>query len=148
MNLKLRNFQFSDLNSIMKIENASFDTDAYPKKRFERLWKLHSKDFIVAELKDKIVGYIIAYPKRYFIDFDSLAVDKKYRNSGIGKKLLNFILNKFRRKGFKKASLEVRTTNKIATSFYQTLGFKITKIIKNYYKDGGDAYRMEKDLMI
>ena len=146
MNLKLRNFCLPDLESIIKIENASFSVDAYPKKRFEKLWRLHSKDFIVAQLRDKITGYIIAYPKRYFIDLDSLAIDKNYRKLGIGKKLVNFMLNRFKKNGLKRALLEVRTTNKTAIAFYQKLGFKIKKTLKGYYRNGGDAYRMEKNL--
>ena len=146
MNIKLRNFQFPDLNSIVKIENASFSVDAYPKKRFEKLWRLHPKDFIVAKLRDKIIGYIIAYPRKDFGDFNSVAVDKKYRNLGIGKKLVNFMLEKFKKLGLKRAFLEVRTKNKITISFYRNLGFKIIKIIKNFYKDGGNAYRMVKTL--
>jgi len=146
MNIKLRNFQFPDLNSIVKIENASFSVDAYPKKRFEKLWRLHSKDFIVAKLRDKIIGYIIAYPKRYFIDFDSLAIDKKYRKLGIGRKLVNFMLNRFKKKGLKRALLEVKTTNKTAIAFYQKLGFKIKKTLKGYYRDKANAYQMEKIL--
>lgn len=144
--IKLRKFRLSDLKTILRIERSSFSIDAYSKKRFKSLWKYHPNDFILAKIKDKIVGYIIAYPKKDFIDFNSVAVDKKYRNLGIGKKLVNFMLKKFKKLGLKWASLEVRTKNKVAISFYKNLGFKIKKIIKDFYKDGGDAYRMIKTL--
>lgn len=144
--IKLRKFRLSDLKTILKIERSSFSIDAYSKRRFKSLWKYHPNDFILAKIKDKIVGYIIAYPREDFVDFNSMAVDKKYHNLGIGKKLVNFVLKKFKKLSLKQASLEVRTKNKIAISFYKNLGFKIKKIIKNYYKDGGDAYRMLKTL--
>ena len=76
MNIKLRNFQFPDLNSIVKIENASFSVDAYPKKRFEKLWRLHSKDFIVAKLRDKIIRMV--FPET-FKSFFRIGINRKRR---------------------------------------------------------------------
>ena len=142
--VKLRNFQLPDLKRVREIEKSSFTLDAYSEERFENLYKKHPDDFIVAEKNNNIVGYIIAYENGGFLDFNSMAVDKKYRGLGIGRLLVNFILERFKKRGLKKASLEVRPTNETALSFYQNLGFKISGIIKNYYKDGEDAYRMEK----
>lgn len=140
--LIIRKFLPSDIDKIIEIEKASFKQGAYSKRRLENLSKKHPSDFLVAKLADKTVGYVIAYNKAGAIDFDSLAVDKKYRKLGIGKKLVSFMLNRFKKKGLKKASLEVRSSNKKAASFFQNLGFKITKVIKSYYRDGEDAYRM------
>jgi len=140
--LIIRKFLPSDIDKIVEIEKASFKQGAYSKRRLENLSKKHPNDFLVAKLADKTVGYVIAYNKAGAIDFDSLAVDKKYRKLGIGKKLVSFMLNRFKKKGLKKASLEVRSSNKKAASFFQNLGFKITKVIKSYYRDGEDAYRM------
>jgi len=137
--LIIRKFLPSDIERIVKIEKASFEHGAYSKTRLKKLSKKHPNDFLVALLADKTVGYIIAYHKAGVIDFDSLAVDKKYRKLGIGKKLVKFALNRFRKKGLKKVSLEVRKSNQRAIAFFQNLGFKITKVIKHYYKDGEAA---------
>lgn len=145
--IQLRKFLLSDLKSIVEIEKSSFTTDVYSKKKFENLYKKHSDNFIVAKISNKIIGYIIAHDGGGFVDFDSVAVDKKYRRLGVGRLLVNFMLNRFKQKSLKKASLEVRTTNKTAVSFYKNSGFKIARIIKNYYKDGKDVYRMEKKLI-
>jgi ribosomal-protein-alanine N-acetyltransferase len=42
--------------------------------------------------------------------------------------------------------LEVAVTNQDAISFYQHMGFQVTETVKNYYKDGTDAYRMTMSL--
>ena len=146
--ITIRKFLPPDINRILEIEKASFPRDAYSKRRLENSAKKHTNDFIVAKLAKKTVGYLIAYNRPGLLDFDSLAVDKKYRNSGIGSALVNFALNKFKKKGLKKASLEVRIDNKKAISFFENLGFKITKVIKRYYQDRTDAYRMEKNLWL
>ena len=144
--IKLRNFLLSDLKRIIEIEQSSFTSDAYSQERFENLYKKHPDDFVVAENANNIVGYIIAYDKGGSVDFNSMAVDKKYRGLGIGRLLVNFMLDRFKKDGLKKASLEVRATNEIAISFYKNLGFEIEEIIESYYPDGGNAYRMVKTL--
>lgn len=144
--VKIRKFLPSDLNQIMAIEQSSFTIDAYSRSHFENLYKKHPEGFIVAEIRSKVIGYIIAYISDGIADFDSIAIDPKYRGLGIGKKLINFMITNFRRKGVKKASLEVRTTNKTATSFFQNLGFKIKRILKDFYRDRGDAYQMGKEI--
>jgi len=144
--IKLRSFQLADLKTVREIEQSSFALDAYPEERFENLYQKHPDDFIVAEKNNNVIGYIIAYENGGFLDFNSMAVNKKYRGLGIGRLLVNFMLNRFKKRGLKKASLEVRPTNKIALAFYQNLGFKIFGIIKNYYKNEESAYRMEKTI--
>ncbi|MDP3093553.1 MAG: ribosomal protein S18-alanine N-acetyltransferase [bacterium] len=147
LNIKLRKFRISDLDRILRIEKSSFSSvDAYSKRRFQCLYRKHPQDFIVAEKVNEIVGYIIAYGKKGFVDFNSIAVDKSHRNLGIGSLLINSVFKRFRNRGFKKALLEVRMTNRKAMSFYKKIGFKIKKTIKKFYKDGQGAYRMEKSL--
>jgi len=144
--IKLRKFKLSDLNRILEIEQSSFSIDAYPKERFERLAKLHPQDFIVAENQGKILGYIIAYNSSGNGNLDSIAIDPKYRKLGIGSQLVNYTIERFKKMGLKKVFLEVRTTNKKAISFFKKLGFEIKKMIKDYYRDKGNAYLMEKEI--
>jgi ribosomal-protein-alanine N-acetyltransferase len=42
--------------------------------------------------------------------------------------------------------LEVRVSNKEAISLYKKLGFEEVRIVKEYYRDGEDAYVMVKKL--
>jgi len=145
--LRLRKFIPADLEQILEIEKVSFTTDAYPKSRFENLAKEQADGFIVAENSGKILGYIIAYKtKGKRGDLDSIAVDPKYRNSGIGGLLLNYLICQFKKKGLKRLSLEVRTKNKTAISFFQDMGFEIKKTLKEYYQDKADAYQMEREI--
>ena len=144
--IKIRKFSLADLRRILKIEKSSFTVDAYPMSRFKNLFKKHPEGFWVAQIAGKVVGYVIAYITKGMTDFVSIAVDPKYRRFGIGKKLVNFIIKKLKRQGAKKASLEVRTTNKASFSFFRNLGFRITKTLKGFYRDRGDAYQMRKKI--
>ena len=130
----------------MEIERVSFpNREAYSRSYFEALYKSYPEGFIVAE-KEKIIGYTFGRPRNESAEIISLAVDPDWREKEIGTKLIDFSIEHFKKKRFKKISLHVRTENKIAISFYQNLGFKILKTIKNYYRNGDDAFLMKKDL--
>jgi GNAT superfamily N-acetyltransferase len=85
----------------------------------------------VAEAGKDVVGYCLAivekYPpvleiKEYGLVQD-LAVTKKHRRSGIGKRLLKEARNWFYEKGVHRVEARVATTNKISTEFWAKMGF-------------------------
>lgn len=144
--IKLRKFSLSDLNQVMEIERVSFpDREAYSRSYFEAFYKSYPEGFIIAE-KEKIIGYTIGRPRNGTAEIISLAVDPDWREKEIGTKLIGFLIEHFKKKGFKKISLRVRTENKTAISFYQNLDFKILKTIKNYYRNGDEAYLMKREI--
>ena len=145
--IKLRRFSLTDLEKVMEIEKASFpNREAWSKDYFKSLYLKYPEGFIVAENEDKIIGYTIGRSKNDSGEIVSLAVDPAWRQKGIGTKLTNFLIEHFKEKRVKEISLCVRTKNKTVISFYQNLGFKILKIIKNYYQNGDDAYLMKKEI--
>lgn len=146
INIKIRKFSLSDLDEILKIEKASFTQDAYPKSLFESFFKKYPEGFIVAELKGKIVGYTIGKISRDFGEIISIAVDPRVRFQGVGKALINNLIEDFRQKSIKTLFCEVRTTNKNGISFFENLDFCIIKTIKGFYQNGGDAFLMRRKL--
>jgi len=143
--VKLRGFVPSDLEKVMEIEKTSFPKrKAHSKKYFKKLYQKYPEGFILAENKNEIVGYTIGQPKNDSTEIISLAVKPRFRQKGIGKKLINFLINYFKERGIKGILLHVRTENKTGVAFYRNLGFKILKTIKNYYRNGDDAYLMKK----
>ena len=118
--VKLRLFSLSDLEEIMKIEESSFKNDSYSKSRFIKLYEEHPKEFFVATIFGKIVGYVVGYISDGIGEIDSLTVDSCYRHLGIGKKLIMLIFKKFREKGISEFSLEVRPTNEDAICLLYT----------------------------
>jgi ribosomal protein S18 acetylase RimI-like enzyme len=92
--------------------------------------------------KDKYVGFLIyqlLYEKAEIID---IFVLEEERNKGIGKKLINKMLEN---KEIKNITLEVKKDNKLGILLYNSLGFKIVSIRKGYY-NGIDAYLMLKEV--
>ena len=142
--IKLRRFSLPDLKDILAIEKISFPKkQAYSKSRFEKYFQECPESFVVAESEKEIAGYTIGKSEKRNAEIISLAVKPGLRQKGIGRRLTNFLISLFRKKGVKEIFLEVRTINKIAISLYRELGFKILKILKNYYQNGDDAYLMK-----
>lgn len=145
--IKIRRFEPSDLEKVMEIEKTSFkNRNTWSREYFERIYQKYPKGFIVAENKEEIIGFTIGKPKNEMAEMISLAVAPAWRKKGIGTKLINFLIEHFKEKRLKEISLNVRTKNKIGIFFYQNLGFKIIKTIKNYYRNGEDAYLMKKEI--
>jgi ribosomal-protein-alanine N-acetyltransferase len=145
--MKLRRFSLADLDKILEIEKLSFPyREAWSKEYFEILYQKNPEEFIVAEENGKVVGYTIGQLKNDSAEIISLAVAPNWRKKGIGKALTEFLINHFRGKKIKEIFLHVRTKNEVATSFYQNLGFEVSKTIKNYYRNGDDAYLMKKKI--
>ncbi len=73
----------------------------------------------------------------------SIAVLEEYRGRGIGSALLQHTIDAMRNV-YKVASiyLEVRVSNIGAIRLYEKFGFKKARIVREYYRDGEDAYVM------
>jgi len=76
----------------------------------------------------------------------NLAIDPAFRRLGIGGLLLQRGLEYLQSLGAKACELEVRVNNQEAIALYEKFGFAIKERIKNYYRNGDDAYLMIKEL--
>ena len=97
---------------------------------------------LVFKENDKYVGFLIyqlLYEKAEIID---IFVLDEYRNRGIGKALINKMLEN---KEIKSVTLEVKKDNKLGILLYNSLGFKEVAVRKGYY-NGVDALLMLKEV--
>ena len=111
---------------------------------YEKKWEkkdfysfISNQDNIFILSHPKPVGYIKARVTRDEIEIISIIIDKKFRKVGIGKSLLNKLLNIAVKKKINNIFLEVSVENQIAISLYKKFNFiKIGKR-KNYYFQNG-----------
>ena len=89
------------------------------------------------------INYQIMYERSELIDIN---VIEKYRNQGIGSKLLKFMFEDLKSKGVKEVTLEVNVLNNNAIHLYKKYGFKEVSIRKGYYQ-GIDGILMKKELV-
>ncbi len=152
----IRRAEASDLISVMEI-NLKTLPEHYSDYFYESLLAEIPEAFIVAEIADKRVGYIMCKVEHGFSNFKklgfvkkghmvSVAVEDRYRRQGIGKVLVEESINGVRSKGCDEFYLEVRCSNTDAIRLYEELGFIIRQRLNTYYRDGEDGYLMSIEL--
>lgn len=146
-NLKIRPMLNRDILNVVEIDRKSYSQPWGVNEFFREINYNKFGRYFVAEVDNKIVGYIGSWFLGDLIHITTVAVDPQYRRKGIGEMLLNFIIEMGKKEKVKKVVLEVRVSNIIAQKLYEKLGFKIEKIKKEYYPDNKeDAYYMVKDV--
>ena len=107
----------------------------WEKKDFYTFISNQNNIFILSHPKP--VGYLKARATKDEIEIISILIDKKFRKIGIGKNLLNKLLNIALKKKIQNIFLEVSVENQIAINLYKKFNFiKIGKR-KNYYFQNG-----------
>jgi ribosomal-protein-alanine N-acetyltransferase len=86
-------------------------------------------------LSSKLAGYIVARLGADELHINNVAVREDYRRCGIGRRLLNRILEEGKRSGVGAAFLELRAGNEAALALYEKCGFRVTSRRQRYYSD-------------
>jgi ribosomal-protein-alanine acetyltransferase len=142
----IRLLRLSDLDRILQIEHASFGKDAYDRNLFADLMHQCGDLFLVAVKGRSVCGYMVtclggkAASGR--AELVSIAVDPKQRGKGIASALMASTLRRLRRRGVERLHLMVKVTNAAAIRFYEGYGFHKSRMVRGYYEDGADGWRM------
>jgi ribosomal-protein-alanine N-acetyltransferase len=143
--MDIRKARADDLPSIVRIENSSFDRDAWDRELFlDYLAQSGRSVFLVAAIDRRVVGYALAFHSRTRAEIHSIAVSPAERGRGVAMALLRRIIALLRRRGFQTVSLNVRLENSGAIGLYRKLGFQRVRRVNGYYEDGAPAWRMRK----
>ncbi len=138
LSIWIRKTKIGDIPSIYRIESESFK-DPYSPLLLMNLLSLYPYGFFVAEIGNEIVGYMLVRIIGLKAHIIALATDKKYRNIGIGTRLLDNAFEVARNRGANGIWLEVRASNLEAQRFYIRRGFERLKTVNSYYGDREDA---------
>jgi [ribosomal protein S18]-alanine N-acetyltransferase len=141
-----------DLVSVIEINMITLP-EHYSDYFFESILRELPEAFIIAEINDRIVGYIMCKIEFGFSNFRKLGFVKKghvvsvavlpeHRGKGLGKALMLEGINGVMSRKSDEIYLEVRKSNESAIKVYQKLGFQIKSNLRTYYRDGEDAYLM------
>ena len=98
---------------------------------------ISNQDNIFILSHPKPVGYLKARVTSDEIEIISILIDKKFRKIGIGKSLLNKLLNIALKKKIQNIFLEVSVKNHAAIGLYKKFNFINVGKRKNYYFQNG-----------
>ena len=132
------------LPEILIIENSSYPVGWSTQVFKDCLINKHTCQ--VLRFNEQIVGYYIVQKILDEYHILNLCVATDYLGQGLGRLLLNTILDKAQNDFMNRVLLEVRASNNIAKKLYKSSGFQIIGKRKGYYLlvDGKeDAHVME-----
>ncbi len=147
MSLTLRAYTPDDFDKLHAIDQACYPSGiAYSKQTLRWFLRLPGAECVVAELEDKIAGFILAQqegPNAHLITIDVLA---HARRRGVGTALLDILEHSLASCGARQVELETATDNHAAIAFWHKHGYRTVGVLKRYYLGRLDAYSMHKSL--
>jgi len=129
-----------DLDEVLALEEATF-TNPWTREMFE--WELTGSDvsavYVVrADGSAPVAGYCCVWLLFDELHINQVAVDPALRGRGIGRALMGHVLGDARRRGARRATLEVRASNHAARQLYESLGFVQSGVRRGYYTQPGE----------
>lgn len=138
----------SDIDALLAIEAAAFETDRMSRRSMTRMISRKTASFLVLTCDGEQLGYaLILYRSGTALGrLYSIALDPSAFGRGFGAKLLEAAEEAAFKNGCIFLRLEVRADNKRAARLYQAQGYKQFGLYPDYYEDHTDAVRYEKRL--
>ena len=133
------------LEQVDAIERESFP-DPWPRRFFmEELTRSDPAYARVAIEDGQVIGYLVAWFVLDEVHLGNLAVHPEHRRRGVGRLLLQHLIDRAERRGASFISLEVRAGNRAAMSLYARHHFRPEGLRKGYYAGREDAVIMVRE---
>lgn len=132
-----------DMPAVIAIETDSF-ANGWSDNDFIRCLRQRNCIVMVAEVGDRVIGYMVYELHKGRLHLLNLAVASDYRRSGAGERMIKKLIGKLSAERRIRIMVEVRETNLEAQQFFKSLGFKAIAILKDFYENSDeDAYLMQ-----
>lgn len=132
----------ADMSDIMEIERHSFE-ESWTEDGFIRCLRQRNCIGMVAEVGEKIAGFMIyeLYKSRLLVL--NLAVHEDYRRHGIGRQMNDRLKSKLSCQRTR-IELKVSERNLDAQLFFRSVGYRAVSVLRNHFDNPvEDAYEME-----
>ncbi len=130
-----------DMPEVLAIEHASFE---YPwcEEEFLRILRQRNCIGMVAELGDRIVGFMIYDLHRNKIHVLDFATHPELRRRGVGRQMVGKLAGKLSSQRRNRIALFVRETNLPAQFFFRIVGFRACNCLNNPQANTGQAHAL------
>lgn len=130
--VRIRPLVEDDLDRVMEIENVAFSTP-WKELTFRGLLRRTDTDLVAAERDGRLVGYAVCWTVVDQSELGNVAVAPEARGCGVGRALVEAVLERIRARGSRECYLEVRESNLVAQGLYHDLGFQVVGRRRAYY---------------
>jgi len=143
----IRRARPEDITAVSDIEQVSFP-DPWSAGILAETLSYFPKTFFVATFRGSVIGFIVGgledTGEQIYGHICNLAVAPPFRNSGVGRMLVEREEHQFAIELAAGVQLEVRLSNYAAQQFYRKIGYREVFLIDRYYANGDDAVVMMK----
>jgi len=101
--------------------------------------------YFIAKNNEKIIAYLASELLGVSLHINGITTSPKYRELGLGRSLFNEALLIAKKLKCQKITLEIEPKTP-AYLWYEKLGFRVEKVLPNYYGEGVEAYFMKRDV--
>jgi ribosomal-protein-alanine N-acetyltransferase len=132
-----------DIPEVLEIEQAVFESP-WGEEDFIRCLRQRNAIGMVAESRERIVGYMVYELHKQRLHLLILAVHESFRRRGVARQMIAKLGNKLSYDRRSRIMLEVRETNLPAQLFFRAMGFRAVSVLRRFYEDPTeDAYLMQ-----
>lgn len=138
----------ADLDRLWRLDQLCFEAGiAYTQRDLRRFLAMPRAACVLAEIGSTLCGFALAYSRpRDLAHVVTLDVHPTFRRRGLGRRLIESVLERSATGGANRVALEVDVRNSGAIAFYRKLGFRESARLASYYGPGLDAFGMVKEL--
>lgn len=123
----------TDLERVAEIELATF-SDPWSRRAFaETLARPEVRGFAVDDERGALAGYGLCAVAGDEAEILNVAVDTAARGCGVGRSIVEAMLDHLREAGIRRVYLEVRCSNEAAIGLYRASGFQPLATRRGYY---------------
>lgn len=142
--LVIRQMEAADVEAAAIIESEAFSMP-WSAKDFLEMVEADYAYYYVAELNGEIAGCCGIRDITGEGEITNVVVAANHRKKGIGRKMMEYMLERAKANGIGDCTLEVRVSNQPAIRLYESLGFKGEGVRPDFYdKPREDALIMWK----
>ncbi len=142
--LLIREMKAADVEAASRIESEAFSMP-WSARDFLEMVEADYAYYYVAELDGELAGCCGIRNIAGEGEITNVVITARHRKKGIGRKMMEYMLERAKENGMGDLTLEVRVSNRPAISLYESLGFKGEGVRPGFYdKPKEDALIMWK----
>ncbi|MGH7599730.1 MAG: ribosomal protein S18-alanine N-acetyltransferase [bacterium] len=143
---QLRRMWPEDIEQALAIEQRNFHEPWTRRSFLAEIETAPLSQPLVVVYENQLVAYIVPWFIADELQIANVAVHEDFRRRGLARQLIMHVCDLAQRRNCRVAHLEVRRSNIAAWQLYESLGFQITTVRRNYYGPNEDALLMSKKL--
>ncbi len=143
----IRPATLADLNQLQIIEQRCFAPDhAFSRRQIRSLIVNPHVMCAVAAEGDAVLGWVVTMMRQHRHRRSgrvyNLAIHPDHRKRRLGQSLLDHAIGQLKANGVQRVYIEVATTNQRAQALYENTGFRLVRILRDYYHNGEHGLSM------